>query len=279
MAGMDRDVSERSPTGPEPSAPLVRSPLLSRYGLLHGFSLRTGGVSAPPFDSLNLGRLPGDDPAAVAENHRRLGAAVGYAAGQLFEVSQVHGRALLEPGADDVPEVFRGQEADALVSLRAGTPIGVRTADCMPVLLADPETGAVAAAHAGWRGVVAGVVPAAVEALCGRAAAPPARLVAAMMPHIRACCFEVGDEVVAQLQAGLDPEDAARMAVPRTPRPHADLTVVVRAQLRRAGLSPERVDDVPGCTCCEPERFFSYRRDGAASGRHLAVIVASHPAS
>lgn len=275
--GPDRHAKRATVNAPEGLA--IRSLLLASRGFTHGFSLRTGGVSAPPFDSLNLGRALGDDPRSVAENHRRLAAALGYPADDLFEVSQVHGARVLEPGPDAVPASFRASEADALCSARAGVAIGVRTADCMPVLLADPVTGAVAAVHAGWRGAVAGVLPAAIAALSVRAGADPARLVVAILPHIRACCFEVGAEVVEQVRAVLPEEAARRAVVERSPRPHVDLSQLVRAQLHEAGVAAERIDDVAGCTCCEPDRFFSFRRDGADAGRHLAVIVAApaHP--
>jgi YfiH family protein len=139
------------------------------------------------------------------------------------------------------------------------------------VLLADPASGAVAAVHAGWRGVVAGVVEAAVTRLA-ELGAKPSDVLAAIGPHISLAAFEVSEDVAHQLEA-VSPE---AHVVDRTSwaKPHVDLRRIVRAKLRALGLGNERIDDVPGCTVLEPERFFSFRRDGARSGRHLSAIVA-----
>jgi YfiH family protein len=247
------------------------SELLTSHGFRHGFSLRHGGVSEPPFDSLNLGRSVGDDAQAVEVNHRRLAAAIGYT--RLYEVSQVHAAEahVVEPGDD--PVAFRAREGDAIAlgGGREGWGVGVRTADCVPILVADPQSGAVAAIHAGWRGIVAGVIGAGLarmDELAGGACR--SRLVAAIGPHVRVGAFEVGDEVVAAL-APLVPVDGIVVRGPG--KPHVDLTAAVRFQLIEAGLHPERVDALAGCTFAEPSRFFSHRRDGARAGRHLAVIV------
>jgi YfiH family protein len=248
----------------------LTSRLLADAGFRHGFSLRSGGVSAAPLDSLNLARNLGDDPAAVAENHRRLAQAIGYAPERLFEVSQVHGCAVEQVLARDQPSDLRCREADALLARGPDQAVGVRVADCVPILLAHPRSGAVAAVHAGWRGVAADIVGAAVRALAG--SAQPEELLAAIGPHIGVEAFEVGHEVAEQLARSV-PEEA-RVVIHREPRPHVDLARGVRAQLERAGLRAERIERVPGCTFAEPARFFSFRRDGQSSGRQLAVIVA-----
>lgn len=251
-------------------ADVLRSQALESLGFLHGFSLRSGGASVGDFASLNLGRGLGDAPAAVAENHRRFAGAVGYPGGGLFEVGQVHGADVRVVDRELEVEALRAQSADALVADRPDVAVGIRTADCLAVLLASPDTGAVAAVHAGWRGTVAGVVAEAVAALAARGARPDS-LHAAIFPHIGVCCFEVGDDVAQAIAAASD----AREVVTRAgERPHVDLSRVVRAQLTSAGVASERVERVPGCTCCEPERFFSHRRDGKRSGRHVAAIVA-----
>jgi YfiH family protein len=254
---------------------VLRAPALTAQGFSHGFSLRQGGVSEPPFDSLNLATQVGDDPAHVAENQRRFAAWVGYDAAQLYTVSQVHGRQVERVTGAQPPDVVRSWQADALVA-GAGAAVGVRTADCVPLLLGDPITRRVAAVHAGWRGVVAGVVPAAVAALCELSGSPvpPSRLSAALFPHIRRCCFEVGEDVAQALSAlQLDAGQTVFASKTTKQKPRVALDSLVRAQLMAAGLPPEHIEDVPGCTCCEPARFFSFRRDGAASGRHLSVIV------
>ncbi|MDD9965407.1 MAG: peptidoglycan editing factor PgeF [Myxococcales bacterium] len=263
--------------------PFLTSSILASAGFRHAFSLRAGGVSEPPFTQLNLGRSVGDQVSAVAENHRRFAEAVGYRSGELYELSQVHGAVVCAPGPGEDPAEYRSREGDALLAVHSGQVVGVRTADCLAILIGDPRSGCVAAVHAGWRGVVAGVVPAAVAGLRassriadggdGGPQVPAGRFLAAIMPHIRVCCFEVGIEVASALRSAAPDVDA--VAAPHTPgKTRVDLAALVRAQLRGAGVSPERIDDVPGCTACEPERFFSFRRDRDRSGRHLAIIAA-----
>lgn len=240
---------------------IVRSAELAARGFAHGFSTREGGVSEGAFASLNLARTVGDDLARVAENGRRFGDALG--APRLYEVSQVHGAAIVEVGAAPVEDVRR-IEADALIARRAGDAVAVRTADCVPILLADTERGHVAAVHAGWRGVEQRIVELVVARL-----GPPAALVAVIGPHIRRDAFEVSDEIAARIAAVAH---GAPVVLPRAPRPHVDLAAAVIAQLRHAGVA--RIDDVGGCTHTEADRFFSHRRDGGHTGRHLSAIVA-----
>ncbi len=243
---------------------MLTSALLRTHGFAHAFADRTGGISQAPFDAANFGRNVGDEPDRVAENHRRLAEAVGYDGARLFEASQVHGAAVIEAGGDAA--ALRAQPADALVARAPGDAVGVRTADCVPLLVGDRERGAVAAIHAGWRGVVQGVVPAALAALGGRA------LLVAIGPHIRGPAFEVGPEVAEEIRRAAGVE--VRVGTSAAGKPLVDLAAAIRAQLARAGIAPEHIDDVGGCTLTEPDRFFSFRRDGARSGRHLAVIVA-----
>ena len=146
----------------------------------------------------------------------------------------------------------------------------VRVADCVPILIGDQATGGAAAVHAGWRGTVARVVPAAVAELA-LGGGDPARMIAAIGPHISLAAFEVSEPVAAQLASASSATDVVDGSC--GPRPHVDLRRIIRAQLREAGLSDGSVDDVRGCTVTEPESFFSYRRDGKRSGRHLAAIV------
>jgi YfiH family protein len=247
----------------------LASRLLLDHGFANGFSLRTGGASDPPFDSLNLGRSVGDDPERVAENRRRFAAAVGYAEHDLYEVSQVHGRTVRVIGAEEPPHRIRSEEADALVATSGGRALAVRVADCIPLLLADPETGAAAAVHAGWRGVEAAIATVALDAM-RRIGARSETVLAAIGPHIRVGAFEVGEDVAVRL-AGVGPGE--EVVVRGRERPHVDLSAILRHQLQRAGVAGERIDDVGGCTFAERERFFSFRRDGQRSGRHLGVVV------
>jgi YfiH family protein len=255
----------------------LRSPLLERHGFAHAFTTRQGGVSAAPFDAFNLARNVGDDPDAVSENHRRLAVALGFT--RLFELSQVHGRAVREIGAHESPEDVRREEGDALVARTTGVAVAVRVADCIPLLLADPETGAVAAVHAGWRGVEARIAEAALATLGadpssrrGHPPTDPSRVLAAIGPHIRLGHFEVGPEVADRLEAVAHGVACSDRTIQEPAKPHVDLSAILRAQLRALGVV--QVDDVGGCTFAERARFFSFRRDGAASGRQVGVIVA-----
>ena len=176
---------------------------------------------------------------------------------------------------NDDPEIGRQasamlrEEADALVARAPGVTVGVRVADCTPVLVADTATGAVAAIHAGWRGVVANVVGAGVRALAPHE--DRASLVAAIFPCIGACCFEVGEDVAEAIARASDPGVVLRSY---GARPHVDMRRAVRAQLRALGLRDDAIDDVPGCTKCGGTQFHSHRRDGDRAGRHVAVITA-----
>lgn len=236
-------------------------------GAPHGFSTRVGGVSAGPFDSLNLGAACGDQEASVVENRSRWHAALGFAQ-PVSSLHQIHGavvHALGAPGTD-------GLKGDALVSDRPGKAVGVYTADCTPILLHDPVSGAVGAVHAGWRGTVEHVVVAAVEALVKNFGADPWKVRAAIGPAIGPCCFEVGLEVVEAARNHAWPNWEMAI-VPRTPRPHFDLFEANRAQLQSAGLSPERIFISRLCTHCRGDLFYSWRRDQARTGRLQAAIA------
>ena len=242
---------------------VLRARLFTQAGIRHGFSTRLGGVSAGSYASMNLARNVGDDPAAVAENHRRFAAAVGYEPARLFESSQVHAARVLRTDGT-AALATRAEEADALVTSTPGDAVAVRVADCVPVLLAAPGRAVVAAVHAGWRGVTQRVIAAAVEAMGGRGDG----LIAAVGPCIGPCCFEVGEEVAEEIAGA---SSAAVVLRTGDGRPRVDLRAAVAAQLE--GIGARSVEHVGGCTRCAGERFHSYRRDGKASGRMLAAIV------
>lgn len=228
---------------------------LARAGFRHGFA------------SLAMDFGPLTPAPEVLANVQLLAASIGFDAAALRQVNQVHGARVVD-GATLESAAAR-VEADALV-LHAGSTdavaaraVGVRVADCVPVLVGSRGDGAVAAIHAGWRGVVAGVVGAALRELGG------GERVAAIGPCIGPCCFEVGADVAAQIAAACG--DPRVVAERNGDKALVDLRRAVRAQLAADGVTD--VEDVPGCTRCEPARFFSYRRDGAKSGRHLAAIA------
>lgn len=249
----------------------LTSSLLRDAGFRHAFFTRRGGVSEGPFASLNFSSALGDAPENVARNLERAADVLGVDAQRIYYLNQVHGRDVHEVSGTEGQKEVLGISGDALISQSPEVACGIRTADCVPVLLACGTTGRVGAAHAGWRGAVAGVVPATVQALRSAGATGP--FLAAIGPHISVEAFEVSEDVAAEIQ-GACPE-VPLIDRTRGPRPHADLRALVRAQLRAEGV--ERIDDVFGCTVGDPERFFSYRRDGRIGGRHLSAIVARAP--
>lgn len=254
----------RSGTGLSPrpgSERVLFSRLLSDLGVVHGFTSRLDGVSSGRFASCNLGRSWGDEPGLVDANLRLVAADAGFAVESLCQVIQVHGGAVL---AMTAPE-SRQREADGMVTARPLC-LGVLTADCVGILLADGK-GRVAAVHAGWRGTVQGVAGAAVAELRALGARPE-ELRAVLGPSIGPCCFEVKADVAAAF-APRSPDSVQR----RGERIYVDLWRTNRALLLQAGLVPEHIDAAPPCTACDARRFYSYRRDGAGIGQHLAFIL------
>jgi polyphenol oxidase len=232
--------------------PLLRWDAAGPYAAV--FSTRLGGVSEPPFDTLNLGRLTEDDPAHVEENRRRLCVEAGADRERLRYGRQVHGSTVRRAGG-------LGEPGDALWTDTRGEPLLVFAADCFPVALArsNGAAPAIAAVHVGWRGLLGGVVGAAACALGG------GRLAAVVGPGIGHCCYEVGEEVAGPFRArfGGGILQGCRL----------DLRAAVARALREAGAAD--VSHVDLCTACHPELFFSHRRDGARTGRQglIAHVV------
>jgi polyphenol oxidase len=254
---------------------MLRSALLSLLpGIRHGFFTRDGGVSEGFYASLNAGLGSRDAPERVAENRTRMAAALGVTPARLVTAYQVH-----SPNVVVAVEPWsraQAPHADAVVTRLPGLAVGVTTADCGPLLLADREAGVVGAAHAGWKGALAGVAEAAVEAM-ERLGASRRRVVAALGPMIRQPSYEVGPELVARFAA--DDAENGRFFAPGARDGHAmfDLAGYIAARLQRAGDG--RVEDLGHCTYADPARFFSYRRSThraeADYGRHISAIALS----
>lgn len=214
------------------------------------------GVSQPPFDRFNLGTRCGDDPVAVARNRDILGAGLPSPPRWLH---QVHGvEVALEPGFDQ-------PQADAAVTRQPGCVLAILTADCLPVLFCTERGDVVAAAHAGWRGLAAGVLERTVAAL----SAAPGSTLAWLGPAAGANAYEVGAEVRAAF-VDVDPATATAFAATRPGHWHCDLYALARHRLARLGI--DRVYGGARCTISEPKDFFSYRRDREC-GRMATVIV------
>lgn len=266
-------------------AVVLRSAVLTRIGVPHGFTTRRGGVSAGVFQSLNFGNpmeLTGTqrDPARnIAENFRRACEAIGAPGREVVQVYQVHGGdvqvfraggASRDTGAGPGGETI-DYKADALVTDDAARVLAVRVADCAPVLLATDDGRIVAAVHAGWRGVVANAAGAAVAAMRRLGAGD---IAGAIGPCIAAEAFEVGPEVVSAMRAALGENAAVREHADAGARAAGKAMVDLKQSLRRqlAAQGVRDVDVLPGCTFAQREDYFSHRRDRGLTGRMAALI-------
>ena len=228
-------------------------------GVRAAFTLRTGGVSTPPFDAFNCASHVGDAPAAVARNRALLRERLGLP-GEPAWLEQVHGRRAVVLGAGDGSL----EPADAAVTAVAGRVCVIQVADCLPVLLAARDGSAVGAAHAGWRGLAAGVLESALRAL----GVAPGEVLAWLGPAIGPRHYEVGAEVRAAF-TGPDPAAAAAFTANARGRWQCDLYALARQRLAALGVA--RVSGGQWCTYADSARFFSFRRDGRC-GRMAALI-------
>ena len=263
------DLNPRAANSGSPGHQL--SPLLAQAGFRHAFFTRQGGASAGPFESLSFSTAVGDEPRHVDENLRRAGALLGVEAERILYLSQVHGRVARFYRTAEARSDLITLEGDAIGGSERSSAYAVRSADCVPVLLADVTSGAVMAIHAGWRGVAGGAVEAGVACLREHAGGT-GQLLAAVGPHISRAAFEVSEDVAAEL-AGACPVPGAVLHPPGSEKPYVDLRFIVTKKLLALGLPETAIDHVGGCTVLEPERYFSFRRDGKRSGRHLSAIV------
>ncbi|MCE5231876.1 MAG: peptidoglycan editing factor PgeF [Mizugakiibacter sp.] len=241
-----------------PAPPRVRAAVATRAA---------PGVSVAPFGPCNLGARSGDDPAAVAANRAALADALALPSAPLW-LRQVHGTRVVDA---DAAAPGGEPQADAALTRTPGRVLAILTADCLPLLFARDDGGAVAAAHAGWRGLSAGVL----EATLGALAAPPARVLAWLGPAIGAASYEVGEEVRAAF-VDADPGAAIAFAPTRPGHWHCDLEALARRRLAAAGVT--RVHGGGFDTRADP-RFHSYRRDGARSGRFASLVWIAQNAS
>ncbi|HTD46663.1 MAG TPA: peptidoglycan editing factor PgeF [bacterium] len=256
------------------TADLIPASALEETGFVRAvFTTRRGGVSRGAYDSLNLSSAVGDDPEAVTVNRRRLADAVGMSLGALVEAEQVHGSAValagrgggppMPPPGAPIPGV------DALVTADPGLWLAIYAADCVPVLVLDPATPAIAAVHAGWRGAAAGMVPAAFDRMRTAFGTAAAQCRVVLGPAIGGCCYEVDAPVARAMEGAAWWPEAARPTGPG--RWHLDLRTAIRRQLVDLGVPADHVTIVPHCTACRADLFFSYRRDGV-TGRMGACI-------
>jgi len=253
------------------SAPYTISRVLDVPGIRHGFYGREGGRSTGDLASNNMSIGQGDNPDLVVSNRSSVANAMGgYGIRELIVFRQVHSTDVVTLAERPDPAV--AIEADAMVTARDDLLLGILTADCAPVLLAEPEAGVIGAAHAGWKGAVGGIVPRTVTAMVALGA-DPARIRAAIGPAISAANYEIGPELAAEI-ASRNPEAARHIAVPAgKAREHFDIPGLLAEQLFAAGVG--LVGDLGLCTYAAPARFFSHRyatHQGHGTGRQISVI-------
>jgi YfiH family protein len=278
--------------------------------LVHAFSTRRGGVSQAPCAGLNLGFTESDQRERVEQNRQRFFDQVGGRDFEFASVRQVHSSQSFVVKRAKLGLAYRacgtanpaiGTESppagDALITAEGGILLTIRIADCLPVLIVEPRQRTVAAVHAGWRGALARIIEKAVGEMRTTAGSDPQGLIAAVGPSIRACCYEVGEEVLEAFHGGFTNADAffrkladrpettadgharpASAAYPpgpvfeRLPVASLDLTAVARSQLLSAGLSESNILVADYCTACRTDLFFSHRKEGGRTGRQAAAI-------
>ncbi len=279
--------------------------------LIHAFSTRRGGVSAAPCAGLNLGFTESDRRERVDENRRRFLRALGAKDFRFPALRQIHSSHCFVVTRDGTTSLsyqlpragvnatgsLSSPGGDGLITSDPGILLTIRIADCLPVLLVDTRQRVVAAVHAGWRGALARIIEKAVGDLRGVFGSDPGKLIAAVGPSIRVCCYEVGQEVVEAFHGNF--ADAGGFFQPPRTRPEAatdrhsilflsayppghapehlpaarlDLAAVARHQLLSAGLKPANILIADYCTACRTDLFFSHRREGPATGRQVAAI-------
>jgi YfiH family protein len=252
------------------SVPFEQSPALAAIpSLRHGFFGRQGGHSGGDFASNNMSIAIGDQPHLAEANRAGAAQALGYLRKNLCLLKQVHSAEVRVLA--DYPDHEVAVEADAMVTSLPTLALGILTADCTPILFADPEAGVIGAAHAGWRGAVDGIVGNTIAAMVALGA-DKARMIAAIGPTISGKNYEVGPQFMSDFLA-LQPDGARHFSTPPGKRAHFDLPGFVEAQLHAAGVGT--VERVGGCTYAQPERYFSHRyathRNGR-TGRQIAII-------
>lgn len=247
--------------------PLFQFHNLSEYPkVVQGISTRRGGVSQPPWATLNLSHTKGDDPAHVAENQRRFCRALQVDPDSVVTAYQVHGTRVVQ-----VTNAERGQQqaqCDALISNTPGVALMLRFADCTPVLLYDPPHHAIGLCHAGWRGTVAGIAAVTVRAMQQRFGTHPADLVASIGPAIGPCCYAVGEEVITAVQAQLPQPQSLLSQIDG--QQHFDLWAANVQQLQACGVRTIELAGV--CTACHRDWFFSHRAEHGRCG-HFATLL------
>ncbi|NIQ40118.1 MAG: peptidoglycan editing factor PgeF, partial [Proteobacteria bacterium] len=239
--------------------------------VIHAFTTRQGGVSPPPFHSLNLSTSAGDQETYVKSNREILMRTFGLDPSVLLTVNQVHEADILILESSTPAEVSRVSR-DAIITKRRGIAIGVLTADCVPILVFDPVHRAVAAIHAGWKGIAGDLVGKTIRTMIDRFETRPEKLRAAVGPSIGPCCYEVDDPVRSALSHY--PDGWSKWAKAVSPRSWMlNLSQASVDLLLGSGVRPDNLVFFDICSHCHPDLFYSHRRDNGRTGRQISFVM------
>ena len=239
---------------------VYQSALLNSWnGICHGFSARVGGVSNSPYNTLNLGLSVGDIPENVHKNRELFFQALKSDPQQSAQGIQVHGNTIQ---IVDHPGTF--ESADALITTQKNIPLVIKTADCAPVILFEPEQRVVAAVHAGWQSVVKGILENTIRIMTENFNCKPEIIKCAIGPSIRSCCYEVKNDVSRRF-----PDDVILW---ENNKSYLDIPKAIQVRLVDQGIQIENIDDSQLCTACNEKLFFSHRRDKGKTGRMMTAV-------
>lgn len=248
---------------------LVSANLSKAGGVVHGFLTRLGGVSSPPFRALNFDGREGDSVENIARNKALLSKAFSIPAERLVTLNQVHASSVIT--VDEAYD-FKVKEADAAVTARPGIPVGILTADCLPVVLYDPVKRVIGAVHAGWKGASLGVCVNTVNEMRDRFGSEPSQMLAALGPYIGPCCYTVRKDVYESFKGSFG-SIAESFFSREGDVLRLDIGKAVVAQLKQTGLIFKNIDSIAPCTACNNALFFSYRKESGRTGRQLSFIM------
>ncbi|MBI5642798.1 MAG: peptidoglycan editing factor PgeF [Deltaproteobacteria bacterium] len=246
----------------------ISSPLLERDGIAHAFLSRTGGVSSAPFDTLNFDARDSDTAGNIAVNKGLISKAFGINADEITTVNQVHGNSVL---VLDGTGGGSKADADAIVTRLKGIPIGMLTADCLPILLHDPVNNCIGAVHAGWKGTAKWIVKEAIASMRSEFNSRPADIIAALGPYIGPCCYSVREDVAVEFRKTF--KDTSSFIEKDGDGFKLDIGLANVKELLTLGVKKENISFEPVCTSCNSSLFFSYRKDNGRTGRQLSFIT------
>ena len=248
--------------------------LVTMPNLVHFVTTRAGGFSLPPYNTLNLGLHTADNPVHVSANRARLARETGIDPDKFLYASQVHSGdvKVIDQDAIEKGILLEAPQTDATITNLPGICLMVMVADCVPVILFDPEKRVCAVVHAGWRGTVHHITTNTILAMKSQFGCNPAQILAGIGPSIGPCCYEVGDDVKTVVEQSFGTTEGYLVRKEHSPKPFFDLWYANHKQLTDAGLQPKNIETAQLCTQCHSDTFFSSRAGKGITGRFAAGI-------